>query len=250
MKKKNYSVSNAMRALMVRLRGIWPKCTSLKKDSNVLEQKKKILMIKDKLIIYGDAVTIIKHSPKHDRTYTLLWNHDSFNSRLSHLDSTNRALLDSWFATYPEFVMGTNNNSNGYIFRAAINPIISGYARNLLIDILITVAPSSWIQETLSGIPRFIVRQNLINKIDTDKSEFHIKRPFNVKVFPKLLSLGINNVVSLTNSTFSNRTEGQVLNITDTGYINPDNGIPVFTHKEVFDLYFEGLKERFEIIND
>jgi hypothetical protein len=81
----------------------------------------------------------------------------------------------------------------------------------------------------------------------TDKfKQITIETPFSSHKFAKLLELGANTVVSLTDSTFSSRKENQVLDITETGYINP-NGCPVFCKKAIFDFNMEELKRKYAI---
>lgn len=66
--------------------------------------------------------------------------------------------------------------------------------------------------------------------------ESQFKRPFNSKEFKRLIQSNIKLVKSLTTSSFSNRLENEVLKISETGFISPNEGNPVFSHKKVFDL--------------
>lgn len=72
---------------------------------------------------------------------------------------------------------------------------------------------------------------------------YRIPLYFNSSEFKKLIKLGITRVVSLTDSSFSNRVCGGILSICDTGYIDNSTGSPVYTKKKCFTITEEILKK-------
>lgn len=72
---------------------------------------------------------------------------------------------------------------------------------------------------------------------------YRIPLYFNSSEFKKLRKIGISRVMSITDSSFSNRVSGGILEICDTGYIDKATGSPVYTKKKCFTITEEILKK-------
>lgn len=156
------------------------------------------------------------------------------NSFAYKYDSILNAKLNEMYTTNPEFFSTLDIKKRIGLKSIGRDNFITRYYEEL----------SEFI--TMDDLYSFVTYTFVLIETVKDSETIHTYRVplyFNSSEFKKLVKVGITAVMSLTSSSFSNRIEGGILRICNTGYIDPATDAPVYTKKKCFTLTEEILKK-------